>query len=69
MLPFLFCASCCCHSWVAKQKREEEHTKAKKGRERRKAEAEAKAAAEEKDAEAVPAGPDLAKPISSLTTA
>lgn len=22
MLPFLFCASCCCHSWVAKQKRE-----------------------------------------------
>lgn len=48
---------------------QEEHTKAKKGRERRKAEAEAKAAAEEKDAEAVPAGPDLAKPISSLTTA
>ena len=48
---------------------QEEHAKAKKGRERRKAEAEAKAAAEEKDAEAVPAGPDLAKPISSLTTA
>jgi hypothetical protein len=43
---------------------QEEHAKAKKGRERRKAEAEAKA--EEKDAEA---RPDLAKPISSLTTA
>ena len=59
----LLCASCCCRSWVAKGRKEEEHAKAKKHRERRaKAEAEAKA-------EAVLAEqPNLAEPLGDNAT-
>ena len=28
-MPFFLCASCCCRSWVAKKRKEEEHAKAK----------------------------------------
>ena len=63
-LPFFLCASCCCRSWVAKKRKEEEHAKAKKHRERR-----AKAEAAAKAAEAGLADqPNLAEPLGNNAT-